>query len=94
VAVVYEVDTVLADLLTPAEEQLGARTGLLRFDIDLLATQVTAWGDWMVAYRPGLACGQGSSARAPVPPSRLSRQRADPAQVADARLRPRPQIIF
>ena len=51
-AVAHEVATVLADLLTSAEEQLDARTGLLRFEIDLLATRVTALSDWMVAYRP------------------------------------------
>src|SRR5438034_10265565 len=44
--------TVLADLLTPAEEQLDARTGRLRFDIGLLATRVTALTDWAMAYQP------------------------------------------
>jgi predicted alpha/beta-hydrolase family hydrolase len=34
--------TVLADLLTSAEEQLDAQTGELRFDIGLLARRVTA----------------------------------------------------
>src|ERR1700716_267117 len=34
--------TVLADLLTPAEEQADARTGKLRFDIGLLATRLAA----------------------------------------------------
>lgn len=43
--------TVLADLLTPAEEQLDARTGQLRFDIGLLALRVTALADWAVAHR-------------------------------------------
>ena len=37
--------TVLADLLTPAEEQLDARTGRLRFDIGLLAARVMALTD-------------------------------------------------
>ncbi len=51
--------TVLADLLTPWEEQLDARTGRLRFDIDLLAPRVTALTDWVVGYRPtaGLRVG-------------------------------------
>jgi len=51
--------TVLADLLTPAEEQLDARTGQLRFDIGLLATRVIALTDWVVQYRPtvGLRVG-------------------------------------
>jgi putative phosphoribosyl transferase len=51
--------TVLADLRTPREEQLDARTGPLRFDIDLLATRVTALTDWVLDYRPtaGLPVG-------------------------------------
>ena len=51
--------TVLADVLTPREEQLDARTGGLRFDIDLLAARVTAVTDWAVEYRPtaGLPVG-------------------------------------
>jgi len=40
--------TVLADLLTPEEEQLDARTGALRFDIGLLAGRVAALTDWLV----------------------------------------------
>jgi putative phosphoribosyl transferase len=44
--------TVLADLLTPAEEQLDARTGRLRFDIGLLAARVMALTDWVTEYRP------------------------------------------
>ena len=51
--------TVLADLLTPAEEQLDARTGRLRFDIGLLAARVMALTDWVTEYRPtaGLPVG-------------------------------------
>lgn len=44
--------TVLADLLTPAEEQLDVRTGRLRFDIGLLAARVMALADWVTEYRP------------------------------------------
>jgi putative phosphoribosyl transferase len=44
--------TVLADLLTPAEEQVDARTGALRFDIGLLATRVAALTDWLVEHEP------------------------------------------
>jgi len=40
--------TVLADLLTPEEEGVDARTGALRFDIDLLSGRVTALTDWLV----------------------------------------------
>jgi putative phosphoribosyl transferase len=40
--------TVLADLLTPEEEAVDARTGALRFDIDLLSGRVTALTDRLV----------------------------------------------
>jgi len=43
--------TVLADLLTPAEEQVDARTGRLRFDIGMLGQRVTALTDWLADYR-------------------------------------------
>jgi putative phosphoribosyl transferase len=43
--------TVLADLLTPAEEQIDAPTGHLRFDIDLLAARVTFMTDWLTSNR-------------------------------------------
>lgn len=51
--------TVLADLLTPPEDQLDARTGRLRFDIGLLAARLTALTDWLEEYRPtaGLRIG-------------------------------------
>jgi pimeloyl-ACP methyl ester carboxylesterase len=51
--------TVLADLLTPAEEQIDARTGQLRFDIGLLALRVTFLADWLAGYQPtvGLPIG-------------------------------------
>ncbi|HEY2665214.1 MAG TPA: alpha/beta family hydrolase [Actinomycetota bacterium] len=51
--------TVLADLLTPAEEQRDARTAALRFDIPLLATRLTALCDWVIGYEAtkGLAVG-------------------------------------
>src|SRR5437660_6907027 len=51
--------TVLADLLTPAEEQRDARTAELRFDIGLLATRLGALTDWVTGYEPtaGLAVG-------------------------------------
>jgi dienelactone hydrolase len=39
--------TVLADLLTVAEEQADARTGKMRFDIGLLATRLAALTDWL-----------------------------------------------
>jgi dienelactone hydrolase len=44
--------TVLADLLTSAEDSLDAQTGELRFDIGLLADRVTALADWAVQYQP------------------------------------------
>jgi pimeloyl-ACP methyl ester carboxylesterase len=40
--------TVLADLLTPEEEEQDAATGALRFDIGLLAGRMTALVDWAV----------------------------------------------
>jgi putative phosphoribosyl transferase len=39
--------TVLADLLTPEEERVDARTAALRFDIRLLAARVSALTDWL-----------------------------------------------
>ena len=39
--------TLLTDLLTADEEALDARTGELRFDIELLARRVTAAADWL-----------------------------------------------
>jgi putative phosphoribosyl transferase len=51
--------TVLADLLTPHEELLDARTAALRFDIPLLAARLTALCDWVTGYEAtaGLAVG-------------------------------------
>jgi putative phosphoribosyl transferase len=51
--------TVLADLLTPGEEQLDARTGALRFDIGLLAGRVAALVDWLVAQERTANLGVG-----------------------------------
>jgi putative phosphoribosyl transferase len=39
--------TVLADLLTPAEERADASTGEMRFDIGLLAARLAALADWL-----------------------------------------------
>jgi dienelactone hydrolase len=51
--------TVLADLLTPDEEQRDARTAELRFDIDRLAVRTSALADWVSEQEPtaGLAIG-------------------------------------
>jgi putative phosphoribosyl transferase len=51
--------TVLADLLTPAEEQRDAWTGELRFDIGLLANRVAALTDWVVAEERTRGLGVG-----------------------------------
>ncbi len=51
--------TVLADLLTPAEEQRDAWTAELRFDIPLLAARVAALTDWLTAYSPTRGLGIG-----------------------------------
>ena len=39
--------TLLMDLLTPAEEDIDARTRELRFDIGMLAERLTAAADWL-----------------------------------------------
>jgi dienelactone hydrolase len=49
--------TVLADLLTAQEEQVDLRTAALRFDINLLASRVTALVDWTA--RSELTAGLG-----------------------------------
>ena len=51
--------TVLADLLTPAEERVDARTGELRFDISLLAGRVVALTDWFATHEPTAGLGVG-----------------------------------
>jgi dienelactone hydrolase len=43
--------TLLADLLTPEEEQADLRTGHLRFDIGLLAGRLAAIADWLSEER-------------------------------------------
>ena len=51
--------TVLADLLTPAEEKTDARTGAIRFDISLLTTRLTHLTDWLADQQrtADLSCG-------------------------------------
>ncbi|MBM0277277.1 dienelactone hydrolase family protein [Micromonospora tarensis] len=44
--------TVLADLLTPAEDEVDARTAELRFDIGLLASRLVGIVDWLAVERP------------------------------------------
>ncbi|HZD14135.1 MAG TPA: dienelactone hydrolase family protein [Pseudonocardiaceae bacterium] len=51
--------TVLADLLTRAEEQVDILTTALRFDIELLATRVMALTDWMADNGPTAGLGFG-----------------------------------
>ena len=43
--------TVLADLLTPAEESIDERTRELRFDIELLAQRLAAAAAWLTAQQ-------------------------------------------
>jgi dienelactone hydrolase len=43
--------TLLIDLLTPEEEAVDARTGHLRFNIDLLATRLIGATDWLRDHR-------------------------------------------
>lgn len=51
--------TLLVDLLTESEEALDLRTAALRFDVNLLASRVSAALDWKVgqALVAGLPCG-------------------------------------
>jgi len=51
--------TVLVDLLTAEEDALDARSGVLRFDIELLASRVVGVADWVVEHDTtrGLAVG-------------------------------------
>ena len=51
--------TVLADLLTPAEEETDARTRAIRFDISLLTTRLKHLTDWLADQErtAGLSCG-------------------------------------
>lgn len=44
--------TVLADLLTPDEDEVDARTADLRFDIGLLASRLAGIIDWLAVERP------------------------------------------
>lgn len=44
--------TLLADLLTPEEEALDARTAALRFDIPMLAQRTIGMIDWARAHKP------------------------------------------
>lgn len=45
-----EIATVLADLLTPEEEEIDDRNGALRFDIELLTGRVVQLIDWVRTY--------------------------------------------
>jgi putative phosphoribosyl transferase len=51
--------TVLADLLTPAEEVEDSRTGALRFDIGLLAARTAAMVEWLGAHPPTMGLRVG-----------------------------------
>ncbi|MEU8287038.1 dienelactone hydrolase family protein [Micromonospora sp. NPDC048905] len=44
--------TVLVDLLSPAEDEVDARTAELRFDIGLLASRLAGIIDWLAVERP------------------------------------------
>ncbi|HEV3363484.1 MAG TPA: alpha/beta hydrolase, partial [Acidimicrobiia bacterium] len=50
---------VLADLLTPEEERIDARTAELRFDIRLLADRVMGLTDWLGDYKATAALDLG-----------------------------------
>ncbi|WP_410810155.1 dienelactone hydrolase family protein [Micromonospora sp. 067-2] len=48
----HALGTVLVDLLTPAEDEVDARSAELRFDIGLLASRLAGVVDWLAAERP------------------------------------------
>jgi dienelactone hydrolase len=74
--------TVLADLLTPEEEQLDLRTGALRFDIDLLSGRVTALTDWLVEQQRLADLGVGLFGASTGAAAALVAAAARPAAVA------------
>jgi pimeloyl-ACP methyl ester carboxylesterase len=74
--------TVLADLLTPEEEQLDLRTGALRFDIALLADRVGALADWLVAQEELAHLGVGLFGASTGAAAALVAAAARPASVA------------
>jgi len=51
--------TVLVDLLTAEEDALDARSGVLRFDIELLASRVVGVTDWVVEHDTTRGLGLG-----------------------------------
>jgi putative phosphoribosyl transferase len=73
--------TVLADLLTPAEEQADARTGQMRFDIGLLAVRLTALGDWLAGQEATAALVLGLFGASTGAAAALVAAAARPAQV-------------
>lgn len=73
--------TVLADLLTPEEEQFDARTGALRFDIGLLAERVAALTDWLVGQEQLADLGVGLFGASTGAAAALAAAAARPASV-------------
>jgi putative phosphoribosyl transferase len=73
--------TVLADLLTPEEEQVDARTGSLRFDIGLLAERVAALTDWLVEQEHTADLGIGLFGASTGAAAALAAAAARPASV-------------
>jgi putative phosphoribosyl transferase len=73
--------TVLADLLTPEEEQVDARTGALRFDIGLLAERVAALTDWVVGQEQLADLGVGLFGASTGAAAALAAAAARPASV-------------
>ena len=73
--------TVLADLLTPQEEQVDARTGALRFDIGLLSERVAALTDWLVGQERFADLGVGLFGASTGAAAALAAAAARPASV-------------
>jgi putative phosphoribosyl transferase len=79
--------TVLADLLTPAEERRDAWTGEFRFNIGLLAARMAALIDWAVADErtAGLGVGLFGASTGAAAALVAAAVRPDPAQAVVSR---------
>jgi dienelactone hydrolase len=79
--------TVLADLLTPEEEDLDARTGRLRFDTGLLAARVIALTDWVRAHQQtaGLPVGLFGASTGAAAALVVAAERPDPVAAVVSR---------
>jgi putative phosphoribosyl transferase len=79
--------TVLADLLTAAEERVDARTREFRFDIGLLTVRVVALTDWLAENGPtaGLGVGLFGASTGAAAALAAAAARTDPVQAVVSR---------